>query len=62
MSHGVNGWMFDASRVEVLAECLAKVAGIRHVESRRLREADRWIQETHCPTEAAGRGLAALLT
>lgn len=58
----VNGWCFDAEHIEEMAECLAKVAGMRYDELQSLSEASRRILEKCCPTEAFGGGLAELLT
>jgi glycosyltransferase involved in cell wall biosynthesis len=58
---GVNGWKFDASDVESIADCLSKVAALDAAHRMAMGAASAKILQERCPTEAFGRGLAAIL-
>jgi glycosyltransferase involved in cell wall biosynthesis len=58
---GVNGWKFDASDVESIANCLSNVAALDAAQRMAMGAASTKILEERCPTEAFGRGLAEIL-
>ena len=58
---GVNGWIFDATDVGAMEECLARVSALDEEARAAFGQASERILEARCPTEAFGRGLADLL-
>jgi glycosyltransferase involved in cell wall biosynthesis len=58
---GVNGWAFDATDVEAMEECLARVSALDEEARAAFGQASERILEARCPTGAFGRSLANLL-
>lgn len=61
VAEGVNGWIFDAGNVGVMAECLGNMTGQSEQERLSMGAASARILEERCPTAAFGHGLAELL-
>jgi len=58
---GVNGWTFDATDVNAMAEAMARVAVLSEEERLAMGKAGAALLEERCPTQAFASGLRSLL-
>ncbi len=61
VAEGVNGWTFDATRVDEMAACLERIVSLSDDEREAFGRESARILEECCPVEAFGRGLLEAL-